>query len=65
VDGVIGLSHGCGHIIFGYFEAFSPRFFPCTWSMTFFFFVEIWRYLTKKIWLVWISMFEDRWLWWE
>jgi hypothetical protein len=47
VDGVIGLSHGCGHIIFGYFEAFFPHFFPCTWSMTFFF-VEIWRYLTKK-----------------
>jgi hypothetical protein len=30
VDGVIGLSHGHGHIISGYLEAFSPHFFPCT-----------------------------------
>ncbi len=37
VDGVIGLSHGHGHIIFVYLEAFPPLFFPCTWSMTSFF----------------------------
>jgi hypothetical protein len=30
VDGVIGLSHGHGHIIYGYLEVFSPHFFPCT-----------------------------------
>jgi hypothetical protein len=36
VDGVIGLSHGHGHIIFGYLEAFVPQLFPCTWSMTLF-----------------------------
>jgi hypothetical protein len=28
VDGVIWLSHGHGHIIFDYLEAFLPRFFP-------------------------------------
>jgi hypothetical protein len=26
VDGVIGLSHGHGHIISGYLEAFPPTF---------------------------------------
>jgi hypothetical protein len=30
VDRVIGLSHGHGHIISGYLEAFLPHFFPCT-----------------------------------
>jgi hypothetical protein len=30
VDGVIGLSHGNGHIIAGYLEAFSPPFPPYT-----------------------------------
>jgi hypothetical protein len=47
VDGVIGLSHGHGHIIFGYSEAFIPQLFPCTWSMTSFF-VKSWRYLARK-----------------
>jgi hypothetical protein len=47
VDGVIRLSHGHGHIISSYLEAFFPHFFPCTWSMTSFF-VESWRYLAKK-----------------
>jgi hypothetical protein len=38
VDGVIGLSHGHGHIISSYLEASPPpHFFPCTWSMTSFF----------------------------
>jgi hypothetical protein len=41
-DGVIWLSQGHGHIIFGYLEAFLPRFFACTWSMTLF----IYRKLT-------------------
>jgi hypothetical protein len=30
VDEVIGLSHGDGHIISGYLEAFAPHFFPYT-----------------------------------
>lgn len=30
VDGVIGLSHGHGHIISGYLEAFSPLLSPYT-----------------------------------
>jgi hypothetical protein len=30
VDGVIGVSHGHGHIIYGYLEAFSPHFFSST-----------------------------------
>jgi hypothetical protein len=47
VDGVIGLSHGHGHIISTYLEAVFPHFFPCTWSMTSFF-VESWRYLAPK-----------------
>jgi hypothetical protein len=52
VDGVIGLSHGHGHIIFVYLEAFFPHFFPCTWSMTFKK-KKTWQYLAKKIkWLV-------------
>jgi hypothetical protein len=36
MNGVIGLSHGHGHIIFGDLKAFSPHFFSCTWSMTLF-----------------------------
>jgi len=49
VDGVIGLSHGCGHIIFGYFEAFFPHFFPCTWSVTFFFCRKLAIFNPKKL----------------
>jgi hypothetical protein len=37
MDGLIGLSHGHGHIISGYSKASLPHFFPCTWSMTSFF----------------------------
>ncbi len=47
VDGVIGLSHGRGHIIFVYLEAFSPHFFPSTWGMTSFF-GRSWQYLAIK-----------------
>jgi hypothetical protein len=35
VNGMIWLSHGHGHIIFDYLEAFLLIFFPCTWSMNF------------------------------
>jgi len=47
VDGVIGLSHSHGHIIFSYLEAFIPQLFPCPWSMTSFF-VKSWQYLAKR-----------------
>jgi hypothetical protein len=48
MDGVIGLSHGHGHIISSYLEAFPPPLFPLYLEHDLFF-KGNWRHLSKKI----------------